>query len=280
MTVNGRVASFLFFSILLTEKVSHRIQIAVVSDLVSGFLILNMQLKGTHMGRLLKTIAVLSILFGTGTVEAQPKLVVEGGSSFDLDTLMAGTVAERKIALRNAGTEELILGKVEASCGCTGTLLSSEKLKPGEKGELLITFNSKNFNGKVHKTVTVNSNDPQSPKAKVEFTAVVTDEVYISENRFMFKEAVVGERKTSSVTLVNNGKQKLELKDYTTSLPGFTLKYPSSVAPGESVQLVAEFVPKEPKKVLSSNVALQTSNPNKPEIVLYVFGNVKEWKFE
>ena len=64
------------------------------------------------------------------------------------------------------------------------------------------------------------------------------------------------------------------------TLPGFTLKYPPSVRPGETVQLVAEFLPKEPKKVVSSNVTVQTSNANKPEILFYVFGNVKEWKFE
>jgi len=43
---------------------------------------------------------------------------------------------------------------------------------------------------------------------------------------------------------------------------------------------VADYLPKEAKKVVSSNVTIETSNTNKPEILLYVFGNVKEWKFE
>ena len=231
------------------------------------------------MKKILITLLALFLFIGGDIVRAQPKLVVEGGN-FNLDTLMAGTVAERKLTLKNDGTELLVLGKVEVSCGCTGTIISSDNLKAGESGTLLITFNSKNFSGKVHKTVTINSNDPQSPKTQVEFTGFVIEEVALSETRFSFKDAVAGERKTASVTLTNNGKQPLELKGYTSTLPGLTLTYPPSVNPGETVQLVAEFVPKEPKKVVSSNVTVQTSNTNKPEILFYVFGNVKEWKFE
>jgi hypothetical protein len=225
------------------------------------------------------TLCGITMLLFHNTVQAQPRMVIEG-NKFDIDTLMAGSIVEKKITLKNAGSEKLTISKVEASCGCTGTLLSSETLKPGESGELLITFNSKGFSGQVHKTVSVTSNDPQTPKGVITFTGFVIEEILLSESRFMFKDAMVGERKTANVTLTNNSKETLELMDYTTTLAGFTLKYPSSVKPKETVQLVAEFVPKEAKKVLSSNVAIKTSSKSKPELLLYVFGNVKEWKFE
>jgi hypothetical protein len=211
---------------------------------------------------------------------AQPKIQIEADRVFSLDTLMEGAVAERNIVIRNAGTSVLKIDKVDVSCGCTGTMVSNSELKPGETGELKITFNSKNFNGKVHKTVTVNSNDPENPKARIEFSAVVIQELAVSENRFVFKDAVVGEKRTSKVTLTNNSGSNLELKGYETSLPGLTINYPHSISPGQSVEVVAEFIPKEPKRTLSSNVSLQTNSPNKPEIVFYVFGSVKEWKFE
>jgi len=227
------------------------------------------------------SLLVLLLSIGAGSVLAQPKLMVQdGGEKFDLDTLMAGVVAERTIKLKNVGSEPLAIDKVEASCGCTGTMVSSTTLKPGETGNLKISFNSKNFNGKVHKTVTVNSNDPQSPKTRIEFSAIVTEEVSVSENRFMFKEAVVGERRTATATITNNSRTNLELKGFHTALEGFTLRFPSLVKPGETVQIIAEYVPKEVKKVLSSNVSIETSNSYKPEITFSVIGNVKEWKFE
>lgn len=222
---------------------------------------------------------VLTLLPGPQISMAQPKLTMME-ETFDLDTLMAGAVAERKVTIKNTGNEQLIIEKVEASCGCTGTLLSSDKLKPGESGEIKISFNSKNFNGQIHKVVTIISNDPKTPRKPVEFTGFVIEEVFLSETRFNFKDSIVGERKTMNITLTNNGKEPLDLKEYTTNLTGFTMKYPPSIKPGESAQLVAEFVPKEAKKVVSSNVTLQTNNKSKPEILLYVFGSVKDWKFE
>jgi hypothetical protein len=228
-----------------------------------------------------KTLFVLPLtILLFSRVDAQPKITVVGGTKFDLDTLMAGQVAEHKVKLRNAGTSPLEIEKVEPSCGCTGTIVSSRVIRPGDVGEVLITFDSKNFTGKVHKSVSIVSNDPLSKNQKVEFTAFVIQEVSVSETRFVFKDAVVGERKTAKVTLTNNGKNQLDLKGYETNLTGLTLKHPGSVKPGESVELVAEFTPSEVKRTLSNNVILQTSNPNKPEILFYVFGSVKEWKFE
>ena len=220
------------------------------------------------------TVMVLS------TVDAQPKIAVVGGAQFDLDTLMAGQVAEHTVKIKNTGTSPLEIEKVEVSCGCTGTVISSNTLKPGQTGEVLVAFNSKDFTGKVHKSVTIVSNDPATKNQKVEFTAFVIQEVAVSETRFVFKDVVVGEKNTAKVTLTNNGKERLELKGFETNLTGLTLKHPASVKPGESVEVIAEFTPSEAKRSLSNNVTLQTSNQNKPEILFYVFGSVKEWKFE
>ena len=73
---------------------------------------------------------------------------------FDLGKIDRGVVAKKELTIKNAGTEKLVLGNVEVSCGCTGTVVSNKELLPGDTTSLLITFNSKNFNGPVHKTVT------------------------------------------------------------------------------------------------------------------------------
>jgi hypothetical protein len=230
------------------------------------------------MRKTLLLLPLLVLIFAR--TDAQPKVTIVGGTKFDLDTLMAGQVAEHTVKIKNTGNSLLEIEKVDVSCGCTGTVVSSNKIKPGEAGEVLVAFNSKNFTGKVHKSVTIVSNDPANKNYKVDFTAFVIQEVAVSESRFVFKEAVVGKKETATVTLTNNGKDRLDLKGYETNLTGLTLRHPASVKPGESVQVVAEFTPTEAKRSLSSNVTIQTNNPNKPEILFYVFGSVKEWKFE
>ena len=224
--------------------------------------------------------AIPVLILLTARLDAQPKISVVGDTKFDLDTLMAGEVAEHKVKVKNAGSGVLEIEKVDVSCGCTGTVVSSKALKPGETGEILVTFNSKNFTGKVHKSVTIVSNDPGNKSQRVEFTAFVIQEVALSETRFVFKDAVVGEKKTAKVMLTNNSTKQIDLTGYETNLTGLTLKHPASVKPGQSVEVVAEFTPSQAQRSLSNNVTLQTSNPNKPEILFYVFGSVKEWKFE
>jgi len=220
-----------------------------------------------------------ALLFGVPAL-SQPSLSVDGGTTFTLDTLMAGMVGEHKLILRNTGDVPLEIEKVEAACGCTGTMMSNQTIEPGGTGELMVTFNSKNFSGTVHKSVTITSNDPVKQSQRVDFSGYVIQEVQVSESRFVFKDAVVGERREVTVRLTNNSKSNLELKGFETTLNGLSLNYPSTVAPGETVDLVAEFTPQEAQRALSSNVALRTSSENKPEIVFYVFGSVKEWKFQ
>ncbi len=228
-----------------------------------------------------RTFLIYQVLAAAFVLHAQPKIQVVEGANIDLGKIYRGTTAERKVTIKNVGTKTLELGKVEASCGCTGTLLSSDHLQPGETGTLLIKFNSKNFTGPVRKTVTVNSNAADSPRTRITFTASVIEEITLSEPRFMFRNAEVGLRNTASITVTNNAKEKLELTGYKTDLPGFSLKLPvGPIEPGQSVDLVAEYKPEKAIRSLSKALSIETSSKRQPELSVYIFGNVKEWKFE
>jgi len=76
-------------------------------------------------------------------------------------------------SIRNNGGEELIIGRVRASCGCTATVLESKNIIPGESTELKVTFNPKGYEGKVKKAIYIDSNDPEVPKTKITIMAEV-----------------------------------------------------------------------------------------------------------
>ena len=46
------------------------------------------------------------------------------------------------------------------------------------------------------------------------------------------------------------------------------------------MDLTAEFTPKKAEPVLSNGVFITTSSKMQSEIYVYIFGNVKEFKFE
>ena len=230
----------------------------------------------------MKTLHTLVILFCTAaaTALAQPALEIVGGTSFDFGSVSKGTIVEKKMTLKNSGTETLELGRVDASCGCTGTILSDQKIGPGKTGTLQITFNSRNFSGPVHKTVTVHSNAPSSPATMLTFTANVIEEITLNPPQIWFRDAQVGVVSTSVITIRNQGKGPLRLTGAKTQLEGFSLKLPEgAIEPGAAAQIVAEYKPSTARPVLSDGVFVTTTNSAQPQLFIQIYGNVKEFKF-
>ncbi len=72
----------------------------------------------------------------------------------------------------NDSDQELIVNTVRTSCGCTRPEWPKEPVKPGEKGQIGVSYNTR-LPGTFHKNITVYSNAVNSPvklfiKGKVE----------------------------------------------------------------------------------------------------------------
>lgn len=83
--------------------------------------------------------------------------------SFENDVHDFGRVIEgEKITyafkFTNSGDGNLVITNVSSSCGCTVPEFTKDPVKPGEQGNIKVTFDSKNRRGFQNKTVTVVSN--------------------------------------------------------------------------------------------------------------------------
>jgi hypothetical protein len=92
----------------------------------------------------------------------QPKLKLSK-NEFDFGSVEEGKLVETKIGFKNEGQGNLEISEVKTSCGCTAALLSSKKLNPGESGNVRLELDTANREGKLTRTVTIYSNDPDSP---------------------------------------------------------------------------------------------------------------------
>lgn len=212
---------------------------------------------------------------------AQPAIQIVENKSFDFGELLRGTIAEKKVLLKNTGTEVLQLADIEASCGCTGTAPSQRSIPPGQSAVISISFNSRNFTGKVHKTVTVHSNAANDPRVVIEFTAFVIDEILLTPGHYWFKDAEVGRQSTQVMTIKNNGKEPLKITGWRCQLAGLKLTIPADpIEPGATAEVTAAFTPEKVNAILSEGMFLTTSNARQPEIFIPVYGNVKEFKFQ
>ena len=85
-------------------------------------------------------------------------------NEFDFGTIDEGEKVSHVYKFTNTGEEPLIISNAKGSCGCTVPKWPKDPIAPGEKGEILVEFNSKNKKGKQSKrvTITANTNPTQS----------------------------------------------------------------------------------------------------------------------
>src|SRR5438270_8634628 len=103
----------------------------------------------------------LSILFGVG---ARAELKWEQ-TTLDLHPAVGDKTAVAHFKYQNTGTTPVHFKSVKASCGCTTTQSQKEVVNPGEKGEIIATFNIGDRTGQQMKTVNVQTDYPDPAQA-------------------------------------------------------------------------------------------------------------------
>lgn len=68
--------------------------------------------------------------------------------------------ASATFTITNAGKEPIIITQVQTSCGCTSPKYTKEPIKPGEKGEVVLTYDAK-ISGPFGKSAQVRLSDGQ-----------------------------------------------------------------------------------------------------------------------
>src|SRR5437870_778501 len=106
-------------------------------------------------------IFTLSIFLG---VAARAELKWEQ-NTIELHPSAGDKTAVAHFKYQNVGTIPVHFKSVKASCGCTTTQSQKEVVNPGEKGEIIATFNIGDRTGQQMKTVTVQTDDPVPAQA-------------------------------------------------------------------------------------------------------------------
>lgn len=212
---------------------------------------------------------------------AQPRIAVGEGTSLDLGRVYRGAVVEKTLTVNNPGTEELVLGAIDASCGCTGTATAARSVPPGGSTTILLQFNSRSFEGPVHKSITINSNAADHPQLRVEFAAVVVVEFAVDPAQFWFRNAEVARRQRTAVAVTNNGTEPVVFSSCQTRLKGLEVTLPKGpLAPGQTDSIRAVFIPESAASIIIEDVRIATTSSRQKELVIPVFGNAHEFKFE
>ena len=102
-----------------------------------------------------------------------PRIVV-APEHFDFGSVLPGREMTREFVVRNVGTADLTIDKVQPSCGCTVVEKYSSVLRPGETTALRVKLTTPQQAGRLQKSVLVRSNDPARGVVELKLEASVT----------------------------------------------------------------------------------------------------------
>ena len=90
----------------------------------------------------------------------------------DFGTLNEGDIVKFPFKFKNIGKSDLVISNVTVGCGCTVASKPEDAIKPGEKSQIVVQFNTTGKAGPQRKQVTVFSNAIPEQKILM-FTAIV-----------------------------------------------------------------------------------------------------------
>lgn len=141
----------------------------------------------------------------------EPKIVFEE-QTYNFGKIYIGEIVEHGFKFKNQGSAELLVKNVKSSCGCTAALVSKSHLLKDETGEVQVKFNPGRYVGMVSKSVTVNSNDPESSSVKLTIAGEVIEEVSVNPRLLSFGIIRKGDSSTRSVEVKTIPELKIKVK--------------------------------------------------------------------
>jgi hypothetical protein len=104
---------------------------------------------------------------------ASAPVVVFNSTDFDFGSIPGNAKVEHDFTLTNKGKSDLLIRKVNATCGCTVVHPSKTVIPPGESTSIHVTYNPQGRSGADKKAVTVITNDPIRSKSILWIKALV-----------------------------------------------------------------------------------------------------------
>jgi|SRR6185312_10877925 len=91
-------------------------------------------------------------------VNGKQPVMVFADTAYDFGTINQGEKVTHTFKFKNVGNVDLVISSASGSCGCTVPHYPKGTIKPGEEGQVDVTFDSSGKQGKVEKMVTLVTN--------------------------------------------------------------------------------------------------------------------------
>jgi len=235
---------------------------------------------------LILVVAGVAAAFYLGT-PADKKAAVTGPqiqfkeTSHDFGQIIQGQKAETEFEFTNTGDAELIITKVRSTCGCTAALASADKILPGEKGSIKVSFNSAGRRGKNTKGIKVQTNVPGNETVELEIKTDILVELDFNPPRAYMGEFEFGKELTKEVELTNYTDQTINILEVSNSRDEIKAELEKKdIPPSGKIKIkITMTVPEGiDRNHISDKLQLKTDRKGSETISLPVYARNKDYK--
>jgi len=132
---------------------------------VRDFLVIKYKGRENDRSQQIFVTATLSENFENYTkrqLKRAPKIFIEV-TEFSFDTIQQGEEVHAEFTFKNIGKSDLIIRKINTTCGCTAGQLDKKVYAKNETGTIHVTFRSRGKRNQQHQRITLITNDPSNP---------------------------------------------------------------------------------------------------------------------
>ncbi|EQB63523.1 MAG: hypothetical protein RBG1_1C00001G1102 [candidate division Zixibacteria bacterium RBG-1] len=156
--------------------------------------------------------------------------------------------------------------------------MKKRELAPGESVDLEVTLNSSHTIGKVHKSVTITSNDPVNPSVTLNFTADLGSEsptLKITPVEVLYDSIQVGKNDIRRILLSNTDITKINLSviEKPKEVVDIDIKK-SNLEPGKSTEIIFRIDKKATPGYFNLYSTLEVNGSDKYRITIPISGTL------
>ena len=207
------------------------------------------------------------MLMFTLSVKEEEKFIIKFDEEvYDFGSVLEGEKVNYTFVFTNKGTETILIKNVRPTCGCTVTGKYDSEVKPGNKGKINVQLNTKGFDGKVNKVITISTNIPGKESIILTLKGNIFTPINVQPKSLWLGRIMKSETSlTGSFTIKNNSKKPLEILEIIPPHERTTVEMKTIKANSEYTLEVTVGAPFQEKRV-SEYIIVKTNNPEKERL--------------
>jgi hypothetical protein len=198
----------------------------------------------------------------------QPRIFCEE-PTFDFGNQDASEIVAHTFVLKNTGTADLKIRRVQPACGCTTAKLEKTIIPPGEVSRISAKLSLAGRSGELKKPILIESNDPANPALQLVMKGVVGADFKITPSTMLLRKDAPETPATASVIVKSLKNESFEIIDAKSE--GGKLKLRWDKFPNENAfQLTANFEEPFQPGQYRDQITIETNHPTRKQLEIGV----------